>query len=273
MVRFNYTQLALSDEDLTECVRKDAAMDMDEPVIGTPSGASQPEPSEEAGDATQSAQATSKAAGDALRPGAAVQVAYAGASRGPAFNSSVMGVEPEALALDLSREGRIPQNPADAEPLVLVVRGKEQLHAFDSKVIGVEAKRALLLVAPPVEARRPERRVNLRASVGVPLRSGVWLDPKGGEYPIQGATVVDVSVGGLQLRSLRYVGEGALVRLAFVLHPSERPVHVQGMVVGVREEERSTALRIHVQFVEMPDDSREQITRFVDRSASRRRVA
>lgn len=244
---------------------------MDEPVIGRPTGGPQPE-SGDPQEADASAARGAESAREDLPPGVAVQVAYAGSSRGPAFNSAVVGVEPDAVALDLSRGGR-PPTQVEGEPLIVVVRGREGMRAFDSTVIGVEVPRSLLLVTPPTEARRPERRSGARVPVGVPLRSGVWLDPRGGEYPIQGGTVLDVSVGGLLLRSLRYVVEGALVRLAFVLHPAERPVHVQGMVVGVEEETRSTALRVHVQFVEMPEDSRDQVKRFVDRAVARRRVA
>lgn len=246
---------------------------MDEPIIGVPTGGPPPEPSpDDPGVSEAAARAAARQAASIVRLGAAVQVAYAGASRGPAFNSEVVGVTSDAVALALGRGGRPPVSAADREPLVLVVRGGERLHAFDANVIGVEPARSLLLLTPPLEARRPERRAEVRVPVGVPLRSGVWLDPRGGESPIQ-ATVTDVSLNGLQLRSLRYVGTGSLVRLTFVLHPAERPVHAQGMVVALEEEARTTAVRVHVQFVEMPEDSRDQIQRFVDRSAARRRVA
>lgn len=245
---------------------------MDEPVIGRPTGAPEPESGAAQQDAAGLAGSAAQSAREDLPPGVPIQVAYSGSSRGPAFNSAVVDVTPESVALDLSRGGR-PPSGAQGEPLILVVRGRAGFRAFDATVIGVQAPRSLLVVTPPVEARRPERRSAVRAPVGVPLRSGVWLDPRGGEYPIHGGTVIDVSAGGLQLRSLRYVVEGALVRLAFVLHPAERPVHAQGMVVGVEEEARSSALRIHVQFVEMPEDSRAQIDRFVDRAVARRKVA
>lgn len=246
---------------------------MDEPVIGTPSGEYPPEPSaEEARDAERSAAASQELTMKALRVGTAAQVAYAGASRGPAFIATVAGVTPEALALDLGRGGRPPTGPGQGEPLLLVVRHEQPL-VFESTTKAFDPARSLLIVAPPVEARRPELRGSVRASVAVPLRSGVWLDPEGAESPIQSASVTDVSEGGLQLRSLRHVGTGSLVRLVFVLHPAERPVHVQGIVVDVREEPRTSALRVHVQFVEMSADSRDQIKRFVARATARGRTA
>lgn len=247
-------------------------MAMDEPIIGIPTGGPPEPPDDGPGASGDEVSAAEQHAAEIVRAGTPVQVAYAGASRGPAFNSAVIAVTPATVALALRNGGRAPVRAVDREPLILVVRARQRLHAFDSNVTAIDPARSLLLVTPPLEARRPERRAAVRVPVGVPLRSGVWLDPRGGESPIQ-ATVTDVSVAGLQLRSLRYVGEGAIVRLTFVLHPAERPVHVQGMVVGVEEEARTTALRVHVQLVEMPEDSRDQIQRFVDRAVARRKVA
>ncbi len=251
-------------------------MPMDEPVIGQPSGATASERlTADSGEVETpppaAPPATSPPDAEVFRPGVALQVAYAGPTRAPAFNAAVAGVDADGIAIDLGRKASSQPAPGSGEPVVLVVRSKQQLQAFDCEVTGIEESRSLMLVTPPVEARRPERRMATRVVVGVPLRSGVWLDPRGGEFPIHGGTVIDVSVGGLQLRSLQYVGLASIVRLAFVLHPAERPVHVQGMVVGCADEDRSTALRVHVQFLEMPEDSREQVARYVQRVSARAR--
>lgn len=205
----------------------------------------------------------------AFEVGAALQVAYAGRTRAPAFNSSVVGVIAGGLALDLARLPSTQAPPQPSEPVLLVVRRADQMAAFDAEVLPDAGAPQQLFVTTPVEARRPERREAARGAVAVPLRSGIWLDSDVGSRPIEGASLVDVSVGGVQLRALSPLTVGATVQFAFVLDPDESPIEVQGMVVGVRSGPRGVAPRTHVQFIEVKGQGREQIARFVERVAKR----
>ncbi len=240
-------------------------MSMDEPVIGQSQG--EPELAGSAQDVSDDAGAT--ALPEAFRPGNALQVAYVGSHRRPAFNSAVVQVEDGAVALELTRLPRDQAPPREGDPVVLVTRRGMAFEAFDAQVIDVRPTRAGLLVTPPVEARRPERRLATRVPVSIPLRSGVWLDSGGAEYTIDAASLVDISAGGAQIRSLQFVAPGCITRLAFALHPGERPVLVQAMVAAVTGEVRTVAQRLHLQFIEMPDDSREQLARFVTHATAR----
>lgn len=233
-------------------------MSMDEPVIGQTNG--EPTLDEPAEDLAATPLA------EAFRPGNSLQVAYSGPNRRPAFNSAVAGVTPGSVELELTRLPREQAPPRQGDDVVLVARNRVGFEAFDAHVIEVGSA---LVVTSPVEARRPERRMALRVPVAVPLRSGVWLDPHGGEYPIDRATLIDVSVGGVQLRAQQFVAPGSIMRLAFALHPGERPVLVQGMVIAVTNESKAAAHSLHVVFIEMPDDSREQVERFVKRARAR----
>ncbi len=236
---------------------------MDEPVIGeAAAGQDAPEPEATAplGSATDAAD---------FKPGAPLQLAYAGSTRRAAFNSMVAGYEGESLALDLARLplGQAPPLPAD--PVILVSSDRGRYTAFDATVVEVRDESKVLLVTPPAEARRPERRSSIRVPLSIPLRSGTWLDLVGAEYAIRGARILDVSLGGAQLRTQQQVPTGAILRLAFSLHPTDRAVLAQAMVTGSGWEPGVGALRMHVQFIEMSDESRAQLERFVTAAAAR----
>jgi c-di-GMP-binding flagellar brake protein YcgR len=208
--------------------------------------------------------------GATFRSGLAVQVAYAGPTRAPAFNASVSRVGETEVVLDLRRLPNMQLPPQPGEPVVIVTRRQGNLVAFDARVLAVEYAPPLLVVTPPVEARRPERRGGVRAGVAIPVRQGLWLHPDDGALPIEAATLIDISEGGTQIRTLTSVEAGAIVRLSFGLDATGPGVEVQGMIVSVSAPQRGLAPRVHVQFIEVGDETREQIARFVERARQRK---
>lgn len=240
---------------------------MDEPVIGERASGPDAQASEHA--ATPESPVESEADATQLRPGARLQVAYVGPNRRAAFNSRVVGNEGGALALDLTQMPIEQAPPPASDPVILVTSVRGRYSAFDATVLGASDETKVLLVTPPVEARRPERRASIRVPLSIPLRSGTWLDPVGAEYPIKAGRVVDISTGGAQLRTQEQIPPGAVLRLAFSLHPAERTVLAQAMVTGAAWESGAGGLRLHVQFIEMSDESRAQLERFVTQAAAR----
>lgn len=249
---------------------------MDEPVIGAAAGREEPEPEARQLEAPElEASAAVEAAPEAseFRPGAHLQVAYVGPNRRAAFNSTVVGFEGGLLALDLERLPLEQPLPPVDDAVILVSSTRGRYTAFDAAVrevreVGGDPK--ALLVTPPVEARRPERRASMRVPLSIPLRSGTWLDPVGAQYAITGARLLDISTGGALLRTQQQIPPGSVLRLVFSLYPAERAMLAQAMVTGVDwDEARIGASRLHVQFIEMSDENRAQLDRFVASAAAR----
>lgn len=203
----------------------------------------------------------------AFDPGLAVQVAYAGSVRAPAFNSAVTRRVEGGISLTLVRLPRTQLPPGPNEPVLLVVRLADRLAAFDARVRAQQLNPAELAVSTPIEARRPERRDSTRVAVTIPLRSGAWLDPTLGTLPIEGGAVVDVSAGGAQLRMRKRVATGSAVELTFALVPGEPLIEVQGVVMGAAAAERGAGFVAHVRFIEVQADGLAQLERFVKSAA------
>lgn len=87
-----------------------------------------------------------------------VQVVYVGATREPTFTSTVRQVATDFVRIDLYGlpTRRLPPQPG--EPVVLVVQDGDELSAFETRAIGIEPAPPTLLLTPPVETRRVERR-------------------------------------------------------------------------------------------------------------------
>ena len=92
------------------------------------------------------------------RVGVPVQVVYAGATREPTFASHIRQVTADFIRIDLYglSTRRLPPQPGEA--VVLVVVDGTDLRAFEAVAIGIEPAPPTLLLTPPVESRRIDRR-------------------------------------------------------------------------------------------------------------------
>jgi hypothetical protein len=87
-----------------------------------------------------------------------VQVVYTGATRQPPFSAIIRQVTDDFVRVDLYSLPTYRLPPQPGEPVVLVVLDGEELCAFETRVIGIEPAPPTLLLTPPVEVRRVQRR-------------------------------------------------------------------------------------------------------------------
>lgn len=156
-----------------------------------------------------------------------------------------------------------------------------RLYELESSILEVETAPPGLVVTVPTEARQTQRRNFYRLNVSINTRA-VWqeTDPDGEVAPtvhqLTGALILDISGGGVQIRSREPAPIGALIALEFVLAPGTPAVRVAAKALTCRPEERTHAYRINTEFVGIARHTQEQIVRFIfqeQTKLSRRRSA
>jgi hypothetical protein len=112
----------------------------------------------------------------------------------------------------------------------------------------------------------------VRVPLTVPVRTGTWLDLEGPRR-ISSGSLVDISVGGVQIRALNKITPGATVELEFALEPRGSSIRTQGMVVGTSRGPAGVANHAHIAFIEYGTDGRRRIEEFIERAESVRPAA
>lgn len=197
-----------------------------------------------------------------IQAGMRVHVAYAGPRREPTFSALVRFVSEEFIRLDLYSLPATRLPPQRGEPVVLIAQEGDQLRALDAVVIGVDSAPPALILTPPVEARRDERRRFPRVAANIAVEAAFWLDPAGGARSLNPARVVDLSVGGWKLRARATPPLDAELYVQTELIPGQLS-EVRGLVLGISPLPDSPAFYIRAAFSRIDPQTYAAIVKYV----------
>ena len=189
------------------------------------------------------------------------------------YTSTVRRVDQRGVLIDPPRVDGDELSLAAGEELVLFTQYHGRTYRFATKVLegGLQ-----VLVEEPSEAKRMERRSFYRLLITIPLVSAEVIMESGAREPVK-ATIVDISGGGVRLRTDADLPEGTRLRLVFLLNGQElraeaKSVHrstVEGRGRSVRHE-------LQCAFVDLSRAAQDLIVRFIfekQREYSQRGVA
>jgi PilZ domain len=205
----------------------------------------------------------------AIRIGARVHVAYAGARREPTFTATIRQMSYDFVRLDLYSLPNYRLPPQPGEPVILIAQDGGEMKAFDAAVIGVEGTPPALVLTTPIEARRTERRQHPRVPADLPLYAVSWLARSRGAQPLGYAQLVDISIGGLRLSTWDAPDEGADIHLQLDLtgRDPDDVVDVAGQIVAVRSAPNEENLfHVSLTYTELDPVAFEAIGDFVNRA-------
>lgn len=206
-----------------------------------------------------------------LRPGQSVTVVQGNGMSGGAYDTAVRQITSEYVELDLPRRDgeRMAVYPGDH--LTLLAYVGEGLFSFQSRVRELsEVPEQLLTIDVPEAVDKTERRQFYRLDTSIAARYAALTDDDGGELRRLDVSVMDLSGGGMQLRSTQAVDLGSLVRVIFNVGNDPVQVDVSAIVISSQPEERTSRFRVHVRYVELARSQQEQIIRHIFREQVRR---
>jgi c-di-GMP-binding flagellar brake protein YcgR len=201
-----------------------------------------------------------------LSPGLELQVFPEPGSIEHAYDTVIASVTDDAIRVTLPRRGdeRLSVRPGQRLSAYVAVNG--QLHRFSSTVTMTEDfPREALVLTPPDEASNAERREFYRLVTRVTPRYAARIDHHLVELQPLTASVLDLSGGGLQMRTREWVPTGSRIRLVFSLEDDPLEFDLQMAALSVFRPERQQHYRIHCRFVDAPSADVERLVRHVFR--------
>ena len=211
-----------------------------------------------------------------LAPGVALQVFAEPGSIDHAYDTVVASVTDGALRVSVPRRGdeRLVLRPGQRLAAYVALNG--QLHRFSSLVKATEEfPREIVVLAPPDEATNAERREFFRLMTRIAPRYAARVDHHLVELQPLTAMILDISGGGLQMRTREWVPTGSRLRLVFTLDDDPLEIDLQMITLSVFRPERQQHYRVHCRFIDVPTADVERIVRHVFRQqvAMRRKGA
>ena len=207
-----------------------------------------------------------------LRPGQPLRVLRTGDPGDSQYASAVRHVSPEVMRIDPpQRDGEVmPLHPDDDVMLALHINGR--MYTFVSTVQAIEAApQASVIVDRPRLVEQGDRREFFRLPVSIQPSHAAILDSEGNEDVLLEATILDVSAGGVQLRSKQPIEAGQRIRLVFSLDEDSPEVDVTVVARSVMlalsslADGRRTHYRVNTRFEGAPRAVQERIVKFVFR--------
>ncbi len=202
-----------------------------------------------------------------LRPGTRVNVVRANGDLEAAYQAAVRSVSQDAVRLTMpQREGEfLPVDAGESVTLFTSVQG--QIYRFPTHVRMVEVSPSEgLVVEPPTEAEKSERRSYYRLITRIAPRYIAVIGRDGAETPLQDSVILDLSGGGLQMQSLSQPDPGARLHVIFPLEGDPVEMDVCAELLSVRPPARGGRYhRLHGRFVGIPRAEVERLIRYVTR--------
>lgn len=201
-----------------------------------------------------------------LRAGQRVRIMSAGTSVRDAYEGTVLSVKDQVVRLDLPADelGRLEVTVGEQLLMLTDVRGR--LFSFRTTVLGTETVPTyILLLTQPEVAVQDDRREYYRQFTHIAPRYCARIDVKGLERQRLHVLIMDISGGGMQLRSRERVDIGSDVRVIFPLEGDPMDLDITGRVQSVVSEVRAGQYRVHLKFINPPRQARDRIVRYVFR--------
>lgn len=200
-----------------------------------------------------------------VQPGAQVIVAPPGDGSQP-YQALVREVSERGIELTPARRGNGVLDVTPGQALVVYVRHGGRSYRMTATVTATPGSSALgFTIGDLSAARLSERRAFYRQDTRIEPSYAARLDEEG-PMPLTETVILDVSGGGVRLRTSTPVAAGARLQLVFALDDDPLEVDVETEVLRVvpPEPPRRT-FHVHCAFVETSRRVTERIVRFVFR--------
>lgn len=202
-----------------------------------------------------------------LRPGTRVNVAPPDGDLGASFEATVRSVTDNAIRLTMPERGEDVLSIDAGQPITLFTSLHGQVYRFSTKVRLIEtAPVEGLVIEPPAEAEKNERRTFYRLMTRIVPRYAAQVVKDGVERPLSENVILDISGGGLQMQTLTRLEPGSRLHIVFALDGDPLEMEVTLDVLTVNPPVRGGRFyRLHGRFASVPRSEVERLVRYVYR--------
>lgn len=202
-----------------------------------------------------------------FRPGLRLSVMEGRSMLSTSYHGVVRQVSDEGLRVDWPRNGKETMELLKDDAVTLVVQMHGRMYTCSSKVLDLqEIPSESILLEHPTEVRHNERRQFYRLITSIKPRYAAQTTPDGDEIQRIDAHILDISGGGVQMRSEERIPIGARIRLVFALESDPLQLDVTVMALSIQKPDVTRSFhRVNAKFIDIERDVQERIIRFIFR--------
>src|SRR5204863_6903164 len=130
-----------------------------------------------------------------------------------AFVSTIRHVSPVAVRMDVPRRGSEPMELAADDDLMIMVDLSGRLYTFATRVQRMEDGGDAVLIDRPRIVEQSERRQFFRLAINIRPRYSAVVDEQGNEKTRLESMILDISGGGVQMRTKQAVEIGDRIQI------------------------------------------------------------
>jgi c-di-GMP-binding flagellar brake protein YcgR len=193
-----------------------------------------------------------------LRPGMRLMVASSSGALTGYFGSSIRQIDKNGLLIDTPRLDGEELALAAGQRLTMFLALHGRMYQFDTRVRRADLQ---VLLDEPDEVKRTERRAFYRLTLTVPCQMTIET-PEDDEPEPQETTILDLSGGGVRMRTDQELAPGARLHLEFLLDGA--PIALAAEVISSsRLGGRSSRSEAHCTFTSISRADQDLIVRFI----------
>lgn len=202
-----------------------------------------------------------------FRPGLRLSVMQGRGVLSASYQGVIRQVSDDGIRIDWPHRNRDAMELNRGDDVTVVVQMHGRMYTCSTRVLDLqEVPTETVLIAEPSEVRHNERRQFYRLLTNITPRYAAQTNEDGDEVLRLEARILDLSGGGVQLRTEEWIPVGARIRLVFMLDQDPLQLDITVMALAVREPDTGrTFHRVNAKFVEIDRDTQERIIRFIFR--------
>lgn len=200
-----------------------------------------------------------------LRPGQAISVQQDAGALATAYASTIRHVSPVGVRVDLPKRGaeRMPVQAGD--DLMIMVDLQGRLYTFTTHVEQVDSRAEAMVIERPRVVEQSERRQFFRLAMNIrPLYVAV-MDEDREEKRRVDAIIVDLSGGGVQMRTKQLISTGEHLHAVFPLGDDNIEVDMRVISADQTDADPPWLYRANGKFDSLTRQAQERIIRFIFR--------
>jgi c-di-GMP-binding flagellar brake protein YcgR len=200
-----------------------------------------------------------------LRAGQRISVQIGAGSLNAAYTSVIRHVSPVSVRIDCpQRAGEmLPVNAGD--DLMVMVDLQGRLYTFTARVQKVDLSDDAVVMDRPRIVQHSERRQFYRLSTNIRPRYAAVIDKDNNEKDRVEVVILDISGGGIGMRSKDPVEIGDRLRIVFTLGDDQLEADTVVLAASALEAAMPWMYRINARFMTLSRQVQERIIRFVFR--------
>jgi c-di-GMP-binding flagellar brake protein YcgR len=200
-----------------------------------------------------------------LRPGQKINVQKDAGALANAFVSTIRHVSPVGVRIDIPMRGNERMSVHSGDDLMIMVDLQGRLYTFTTRIEKLDLRDNAMEIERPRVVEQSERRQFFRLAMNIRPQYVAVTDDGGQEKRRIEAIIIDISGGGVQMRTKQPVSIGEIVHIVFPLGDDELEADLLVQSAARLDADPPWLHRVNGRFNQLQRRTQEQIIRFIFR--------